>query len=623
MKHEDKLPENLGLGVVAGILGAFVTFIVFAWILWLMPFPEKLTQFNENLKYWAALRINELAPPLFQEMADNYRHHINMLSNNSWQLPRVLNIFAFIAVLTGAYIGYLVGRPQSAVRQTGGRKLLEDANAKNSLKMQAGRECGKEDVGIKLHSSFEWNISRSRECQHMIIVGKSGSGKTQIIIPMIAASIRRGDQLVIYDNKGDFSRWIHGAIQIAPWHKDSMAIDIAKDCTNTQSARELAARLIPEGADPMWHQAARLILVAILIKLQKEKPGKWTWGDLYTQVCKNQQELLTIIKEHTPEARHIIEAPGKTTQSILINFSTNLSLIADLAAAWGNAPEEKRISITEWIKNPPADKKILILQGSENYKELSNAYIHIVLDMMSSLINSPELPESTKRRIYFFIDEFTQLGKIDKFRALLEIGRSKGIRVVIAFQDIAQLRDVYGEHVANAWLGIVGTYIVTQLGLGETANYIAEKMVGYKTIDRVVMHQDKPNAPIRERVLVIEPHELNENLGKSSKGIKALILGYKNAHIIEWPFSNIKNVRQAYVPASWLNHPENKQSSNNEETSTIPEVDDQSVISVEQNKKLKLRKLTRDEIVAMAESGTNISDSADPVDVISSSSVGG
>lgn len=208
----------------------------------------------------------------------------------------------------------------------------------------------------------------------------------------------------------------------------------------------------------------------------------------------------------------------------------------------------------------------------------------------------------------------------------MEIGRSKGVRVVIAFQDISQLRDVYGEHVANSWLGIVGTYIVTQLGIGETANYVAEKMVGYKTIDRIVMRKDQPDAPIRERVLVIEPHELNENLGKSSKGIKALILGYKSAHIIEWPFSDIENVRQAYVPATWLSHAEYKQSTIHDASSAMAKVDDQTItdaINGDQNKKLKLRKLTQDEIVVMAESGTNMSNAGEPIDAMSASSIGG
>jgi hypothetical protein len=626
MKHEDKLPENIGLGVIAGLIAAIAIFVICAWLLWQIPYPEKLTDLKAHLRYWTALHINEIAPPLFQSTADSYRNYIDRLGSSAWQVVWRLNIAAFFAILSGAYISYLVGRRKVAVNQIGGRELLHNIEAKNSLKLQAKKECGNDDDGIKLHSSFDWSISRSRECQHIIILGKSGSGKTQIIIPMICASINRGDQLVIYDNKGDFSRWIDNAIQIAPWHKDSMAIDIAKDCTNTQSARELAARLIPSGTDPMWHQAARLVLVAILIKLQKEKPGKWSWGDLYTHICKDQADLLSIIKEHTPEARHVIEAPGKTTQSILVNFSVNMTLIADLAAAWGNAPEDKRISITEWIKNPPSDKKILILQGAENYKELSNAYIHIVLDMMSSLINSPELTESTNRRIYFFIDEFIQLGKIDKFRALLEIGRSKGVRVVMAFHDISQLKDVYGEHIANTWLGIVGTYIVTQLGISETSNYVAEKMVGYKTIDRIVMRKDQPDAPIRERVLVIEPHELNENLGKSSKGINALILGYKNAHIIEWPFSNVENVRLAYVPAAWLSHAEYKQSAIQDTSSTMVKVDDRAIAGAfngDQNKKLKLRKLTQDEIVVMAESGTNMSNAAEPIDAMSDSSIGG
>jgi hypothetical protein len=55
-------------------------------------------------------------------------------------------------------------------------------------------------------------------------------------------------------------------------------------------------------------------------------------------------------------------------------------------------------------------------------------------------------------------------------------------------------------------------------------------------------------------------------------------------------------------------------------------VDDRAIAGAfngDQNKKLKLRKLTQDEIVVMAESGTNMSNAAEPIDAMSDSSIGG
>lgn len=631
MKYEDKLPENIGLGITIGIATGALVFIEIAWLLWQIPFPFKMYSFEAHLYGWSAMMINQIVPELFQSSAEHYKQYLGNLSPSVSPFVFTSRFYfaAITGLISGSLAGYMIGKPKSAIAHVGGRELHENAAAVSSLKSQAKTECNMSGEGIKLHPSFPWNFSLHREKQHLMIAGKSGSGKTQIIIPIISAAIERGDQLVIYDNKGDFSRWVENAIQLAPWHQGSLAIDIAKDCTNTQGARELATRLIPAGHDPMWHQAARLVLVAILIKLQKQMPRKWTWGDLLEHVCKSQEELVEIIKEHSPEARHVIEAPGKTTQSILINFSTNMSLIADLAAAWGKAPEDKRISITEWIKTPQSDRKVLILQGSENYKELSDAYIHIVLDMMSSLINSPNLPESSERKIYFILDEFPQLGKLTKFKALLEIGRSKGVRVVMAFQDISQLRAIYDEHVTNSWLGLVSTLIFTQLGIGDTANFVAEKLIGYKTIDRVVMDKGQPNAPVREKVLVINPHELNENLGITRRGINALILGYKDAHIIEWPYTKVNNLRNAYIPASWLEHPENVDVkdavgfSNISNTSEVNAPVANVSVTGGAPAKLKLRKQLADEILCMAESGTNISDAAEPIAEVIASDLGG
>jgi hypothetical protein len=315
-----------------------------------------------------------------------------------------------------------------------------------------------------------------------------------------------------------------------------------KDCRNAQQARELAVHLVPAGHDPIWHQAARQVLTALIIKLQVEKPETWNWHDLYLLVCRSHKELLSIMKTYTPEASNILEAPDKTAQSVLMHLSTNAWLIADLAKAWGDVAPDKRFSITDWIRGVDIKEKVLILQGSENYKVLSNAYIQLAFSLASGLINSPEIAKSDERRLWFFMDEFPQLGKLERFRSLLEIGRSKGIRIVLACQDIAQIREIYGEHAANSWLGIVGTYIFTRMGAGETANYVAEKMVGSKIIDRTVLHNNEKSAPVREKELVIEPFELNDKLGTNKDGVSALVLGVRDGLILDWPYTNTKKL---------------------------------------------------------------------------------
>jgi type IV secretory pathway TraG/TraD family ATPase VirD4 len=614
MSNEQEMPSTIGFGIFAGIATALVIYMMVAWLLWQIPIPVEMTSFKDNLMYWSAMTLNDWFPPLMQSMADRYRYYLQHLppafSANAIHIR--FYVAEIIGIAVGAYVGYLAGKPQQTVRHVKGRQLMEGNDAKTIVKQQAKTEGKRSGAGIRLHRQFDWRMSLDRERRHILIIGASGSGKTTIITPMMMAAIERGDQLVIYDNKGDFTECVPDAVLLAPWDARSHALDIARDCRNAQQARELAAHLIPAGKDPIWHQAARQILTALIIKLQVEMPEVWTWCDLYQLVCGSHEDLLSIIKVYTPEASNILEAPGKTTQSVLMHLSTNAWLIADLAKAWGDAPADKRFSVTDWIKGINVQKKVLILQGSANFSELSTAYIQLVFNMAAGLINSPEISKSNERRLWFFLDEFPQLGKLERFRSLLEIGRSKGVRVVLACQDISQIREIYGEHAANSWLGIVGTYIFTRMGTGETANFVAEKMVGYRTIDRRIVNGEEVSAPVREKQLVIDPSELSETLGADQHGVNALLLGFKDALVLNWPYTETNELQAASVLADWLNHEIKPALGGHKETGDLVG-----------KPRIKLRKSTADDLMDMASTGSDITDAGEDAGDMTVDATGG
>jgi hypothetical protein len=72
------------------------------------------------------------------------------------------------------------------------------------------------------------------------------------------------------------------------------------------------------------------------------------------------------------------------------------------------------------------------------------------------------MPDSKSRRLWLFLDELPQLGKVPEIAQFLEIGRSKGCRVVMGVQDLAQLREIYGKDTIDAWASMVGTYLIAR-----------------------------------------------------------------------------------------------------------------------------------------------------------------
>lgn len=616
MKYEDKLPENIGLGVIVWLLSSTTIFITIVWLLWQIPYPEKLTHINDHIKYWTAFKVNQLAPPLFQETADFYKQYLDNLGASSRQILWRLNIASIVAIMFGGFVGYLAGKPQPAIRHVSGRRLRTGADAVRRISWLSKNECKDSREGLAMHPTFKWLLSIARETRHFLLLGGSGSGKTQILVALIRAAIARNDRMMIYDIKGDFTQWLPKHILLAPWDQRSFAWDVAMDCRNSQDAKQLAARFIAEGNDPMWHQAARMIFTALIIKLQVEKRLLWSWADLYDLVCADDMTLLSIVKQYKPEAVNLLSFPGKTTQSILINFSANMGLVSDLAKAWGDTPVDKRFSFLSWLTSPKTSQRIIVLQGSGRYDELAKAYIQGVIAMVSGFINSSEFPDG-KRRIWMFLDELPQLGRISM--EFIATCRSKGLRIVASAQDLQQIKEIYGTHLTSTWMSMVGTIIITKTNAGDTANYIVNDVIGTRTVDRVVMHKNERQAPLREKVLVMEPSELQSELGRNGSYISAVLLGYDDAFLLRWPIEEIKKSNYAMVPAKWLANPVPKKSQ--VQKIAMP-IDSASVIPTKPRPRLVLRSQAQTELMAMAESGTNMSNAAEPADAMSASSIG-
>lgn len=542
--------------LLAGV-GGVLAGVAVLWLSWLIP-PVPVEPMTLHLKGLLATLFGSF----FHIRSDLAAEYQDWLARGGAALilPRFFVAGgAGVAVLL--FLLLKLAKPRDLHIHVSGRRLLTDTAATSELTTQAGFECKAHGQGIKLHPAFPFALSLDRETRHFFVLGSIGGGKTQVILPLMLAAQARNDRMIVHDNKGDFTGKLPGdPIIVAPWDERSMAWDVAADCTTKQDARELAARLIQESKDPMWSSAARQILVGFLISLQQERGTNWGWQDLAALVPLPQPDLLRLMAKFNPEGVRAVEDASKTTQSILITLSSYMSVVFDLADAWGDKPASQRLSFLEWLADENHPQRTLILQNSGRFASLSHAYIGGIIAMLSSRINSPDFEDSKTRRIWFFLDEFPQLGKLENFAPLLEVGRSKGVRVVIGAQDMAQIRKLYGRDEAQAWASMVGTQIFARINPGETADWVA-KLVGDRIVERPNLSvsgtpggsgQNVTRSYSRESIPVLLPSQLSDELGSSRAGVKCLLLGYRNANILLWPYTTLPQLRPVSRLASWV-----------------------------------------------------------------------
>ncbi len=466
-------------------------------------------------------------------------------------------------------------------RHLSGRRHLR---GKAALKAWVEVE-GADADGLRIHESLP-PFTKSRETRHLYVFGASGMGKTQFILPLMRAARRRGDRMIVFDFKGDFTPdfpshavahkgqrvEVEDAI-FAPWDRRSMPWAVAQDVDSLAAAREFAARMIPEaqGGSPFWSNAARQVLIASLVELQAEAPEKWGFADLAKKLIRPIDELAEAARIHFPEALKALSdgQQNVTSAGVLGNMMSYLSVIFDLSRAW---PNPGVFSIRDWLTEKNKGTKSVILQHSGKFDSLAKAFNGAVIALARQLISSPDLfPDSSTRRLWFFLDEFPELGKVEAIFSLTAIGRSKGVRVVLGMQDISQLKDIYGEHKTNSAISMVGTHVITRVSPGDTADFISEKLLGKRNFERLDVSltsgggrspgiltsggtkttgwkpDEKPTVPA-SYLLKLGPVK--------GKGVKVLVSGL-DEDILEIliPFSDPRTLRPASMIADWTRFP--------------------------------------------------------------------
>jgi len=477
---------------------------------------------------------------------------LNQFNNRSFAIS--VSGIALIASL--GWLGAAMKRGRNRSRIKAGRHYFQAKEGEVELKKALRKDAYKSGSALKFPKSmdFAWD----RENRHIMIWGGVGSGKTQIMLNLMRQIQARGDKMLILDTKGDMtSGFAQAHTLLAPQDERSAVWRIAEDCRSALDARELAAKLIPESHDRIWSDAARAVLTACLIKLQHEKPAAWTWADLRATATQSAEELRKIAARYYPEALHVLgEEASKTTQSVLTTLQSHLHTVSALAEAW-SSPEAERFSINDWL-NDPYRSPPLILQYDGRYPDLSNAWVSAFIATLSSVVASPAFPEDPDRRVWLFLDEFPQLDRLKHFSTLLDTGRSKGVCVVLGMQDFAQLRDRYGHHQADAWLGMIGTHIITRISLGRTAEEVC-RLIGTQDVEKRKRTKtySKGQVSVTEDVRletrpVITMSDLASRLGPRKKTVRALMLGPgKDVYEFEVPYVSLESYRAPSQPRNW------------------------------------------------------------------------
>ena len=467
-----------------------------------------------------------------------------------------LAVSVLMGVGLGGWLAWLGLIPRKNVWVVSGPQLLEGKAAIHEARRRTlpMKERASDPGHLALHPDLV--LSKTQLSKHMMIFGGVGSGKTQILLGLLRQIYKRGDRLFLYDVKGDFGSFFPNMSIVSPFDARSRVWHVARDVRTPTQAAVFADSLIPEdkSAGKFWTLAARQVLAGALISLQNEKPETWTWPDLAQRLSLQAEEMAPILELNYRKAYGLLSnAQSQTSFNILATLGSYTRVVDDLARAWPQIGK-RWFAITDWVRDDYTGPRQIIVQGGPD-ATLTAAYISALVNVAVPEIISPSLPDDERGRfIGFVFDELSSIGKI-QFTPLVDKGRSKGCVVVACVQDLAQLRDLYGDNQVKALTSMVGTQVICRIGMGETREQLAKLMgtnklasMNYK--EGAVVHTD--GAP------VVYPHQLTNELGpvkmKAPPGyaIRAIVQQEDDLLLLEVPGQPMKVRRAGQVKAAWL-----------------------------------------------------------------------
>lgn len=425
----------------------------------------------------------------------------------------------------------------------------------------------KNSEGIRIHPAVL--IDENQESRHMFILGGSGSGKTTILMPMIQQAIDRGDKCLIFSFKGDFQEKLKGDFTLLhPFDARSAKWQLGKDLPSHIDAESLAKTLVPTAEkDPIWSQGAQALLTAVIKKLQDTKGIKWGYYELArncSAVLSNYDHLVEIVSKHSPVAKtYLMGHDSATTMSFLAELSSHLTDVINLGLAEYTNKSRKIWCVSDWLNGKSPSTVVIGYRSSA--PEMSKAWTSSIIEqVMRQIMDLPDVrPEA--RRIWLFLDEIPQAGKVPSITQGLEASRSKGCRMVLGAQSISQIIELYGEHVATTWQGQTATKFICQLTAPDDQEW-ASKLIGDRELDRYTSQMSSPAATggagqtasvSANYVRVTEPvmlcSEFSTQLGITRTGVRGLVIASSKVAILDWKFSTAEHERTMFIPADWLN----------------------------------------------------------------------
>ncbi len=343
---------------------------------------------------------------------------------------------------------------------------------------------------------FEIRIKPDDRRRHMYIIGKSGSGKTEMMKAMVQQDIEEGRGVCIIDPHGDFA---DDALGFVPKERADDVIFFDPG----DNERPMGLNMLEY--DPRYPEQKTFVINEMLKIFDKLYDLKSTGGPMFEQYMRN---AMILLMDHPESGSTLMEIPRVLADDEYRAFkltkcktpSTKDFWQKEAQKAGGEASLANMVpyitsKLTPFITNDYLrpiigqqssafdirdvmdSRKILLLKLSKGKIGDLNAYLVgmvLVGKILMAALARGDMPAKDRSDFYLYIDEFQNF-LTESISSILSEARKYGLDLIIAHQFIGQLEGKGGDNtIRDAIFGNVGSMFVNRVGV-EDAEFLAKE----------------------------------------------------------------------------------------------------------------------------------------------------
>jgi len=375
----------------------------------------------------------------------------------------------------------------------GGPALIDRENLKGASVTTPERlatALAAEGPGLVINRSSGLTLPMKRIFSHMLIAGKTGTGKSSILLPIVDQILERAKTrkccIILLDVKGDMTAMYArpGATDVHLLNPaDKRSISFCLDVETITDAEHLAAIMAAGSAkeggkvqDPFWERTSQQIFAGVLlgckaqnIMQNRPNPGKIRWEQIYDAVVdrKKLKRILKLTDKGALVVHHLNEP--KTANTIMSVLISNIEFISELKRAW----PDTEFSVKDFIRK---GEGMVIARYSEKHPALTAKTIGTFLEQcFAEILTSSDVKygqEAEKTEYYLILDELQNLPPMHSLGRILSLGRSKNCAVFFTFQSTSKMHEIYHDDFNNIF-EMPANHIYLS-AVGETAEYCSK-----------------------------------------------------------------------------------------------------------------------------------------------------